>query len=125
MREQTYQLIVSYIRNYALGMEVKETNERQYVLNVVHGQRILVPVPCLTLKSRRSYGNDAGSCWRIPRPDLNAAIRNISSQDPGFHDRVKRNALAKVDVEKIILVASHNVIRLTLYDGTLPIGFGR
>ena len=125
MKDKTYRQIVSYIRDYAIGMEVKESDGRQYILNVVRGRRSLISVPCLTLKLRRPVGKKDTTCYKIPRPDLNRAIRKLSAEDPSFKNRLERNALARADVEKIILVASHNVIKLTLYDGSLPFGFGR
>ena len=125
MREKTYRLIVSYIRDYANGIEVRETDGRQYVLNVVRGCRTLVSVPCLVLNLRRPVGKRTPSCWRIPKPELNRAIRKLSSDDPAFKDRLSRNALAKADVGRIISAASHNVIKLTFHDGTMPLGFGR
>ena len=125
MRERTYSQIVSYIRDYALGVEVRETDGRQFVLCVLRGRRTLISVSCLTLKVRRPYGRSRSGCWKIPKPDLNRAIRKLSADDPAFKDRLDRNAMARQDVERIILLASHNVIRLTLHDGTLPMGFGR
>lgn len=125
MRERPYSQIVSYIRDYALGVEVRETDGRQFVLCVLRGRRTLISVPCLTLKVRRPYGRSGSGCWKIPKPDLNRAIRKLSADDPAFKDRLDRNAMARRDVERIILLASHNVIRLTLHDGTLPMGFGR
>ena len=125
MRERTYSQIVSYIRDYALGVEVRETDGRQFVLCVLRGRRTLISVPCLTLKVRRPYVRSGSGFWKIPKPDLNRAIRKLSADDPAFKDRLDRNAMARQDVERIILLASHNVIRLTLHDGTLPMGFGR
>ena len=72
-----------------------------------------VPLRCLTLRADYAYGDyPRGHRWFIPQSDIHREIRRMSRSDTEFMWRVRRCEVNRYDVEKIILGASHGVIRL-------------
>ena len=72
-----------------------------------------VPLRCLTLRADYAYGDyPRGHRWFIPQSEIHREIRRMSRSDTEFMWRVRRCEVNRYDVEKIILGASHGVIRL-------------
>ena len=89
MDEKLYRQIVAVIRRHSFQIKVEE------------------------LRADYAYGDyPRGHRWFIPQSEIHREIRRMSRSDTEFMWRVRRCEVNRYDVEKIILGASHGVIRL-------------
>ena len=125
MKEEVYRQLVTIIKENAGWIKVIDINGMQTCMAVVEGRAINVLARCLVLQvfyARGSYPK--GHVFTIPVHDLHQALRNLEDTDAGFRQRFAQHQMIRWDVERIVLSATHGVIKLELSDDWIS-SFGR
>ena len=113
MDEKLYRQIVAVIRRHSFQIKVEDEDGYHAFTSDTCEEGETVPLRCLTLRADYAYGDyPRGHRWFIPQSELHREIRRMSRSDTEFMWRVRRCEVNRYDVEKIILGASHGVIRL-------------
>ena len=116
MDDKTYRNIVALIERYSYQIKVKDPDAYHAFTDLSGSEGRTVPMRCLTLAFAHRYGSyQPGHEWFIALKEMGRTIRRMSSSDTEFMWRVRRHDLTRNDVEKIILSASHGVIRLRMF----------
>lgn len=116
MDEKLYRQIVAVIVRHSFQIKVADADGFHEFTSVSGGQGNTVLARCLTLETAYAYGTyPRGHRWYIPLSDLHRAIRKMSAENTEFMWRVRRCALDRYDVERVIREASHGIIRLNMY----------
>lgn len=117
MKEKVYKQMVAIIKENAAWIKVIDVNGMQTCLTVVEGQVLNILVRCLVLQVFYSRGNyPKGHVFTIPVHDLHIALRHLENTDQEFKERLVRHEMIRWDVERIVLAATHGVIKLDLSD---------
>ena len=117
MRSTLYRQMVHWIKEYRTWIDVVDDNYyKEYAISR-NGHIDYVVVRTLVLrayKDRGAYGK--GMTWTVPEHELDKALATYRKQDDTFKQRIKKAAmyLSPKDTEAIILLATHNIIRLEL-----------
>jgi len=125
MKEDVYRQLVTIIRENAGWVKVVDVNGMQTCLSIIGGRYVHILVRCLVLQvfyRRGSYHR--GHVFTIPVHDLHTALRRLEDTDPSFRERLAQHRMIRWDVERIVLSATHGVIRLELSDDWIS-SFGK
>ena len=115
MDERLYRQLVAVIRKHSFQIKVEDEDGYHEFTSDTCEEGETVLVRCLTLRTDYAYGGyPRGHLWHIPLSDIHKEIRKISRTDTEFMWRARRRDLNRYDVEKIILGASHGIIRLNM-----------
>lgn len=116
MDERLYRNLVAVIRKHSFQIRVEDEDGYREFTSASGKQGETVLVRCLTLAASYRYGDyPSGHRWYIPVSDLHKAVRSMAESDMEFMWRARRFEMNRYDVEKIILAASHGIIRLNMY----------
>lgn len=125
MKEEVYRQLVTIIRENAGWIKVIDANGMQTCMTVVEGRALNVLVRCLVLQVFYARGNyPKGHVFTIPVHDLHQALRNLEDTDADFKQRLVQHKMIRWDVERIVLSATHGVIKLELSDDWIS-SFGK
>ena len=117
MRETLYRQMVYCINTYRTWIEVADDNlYKEHIISRTDRTDYLVS-RTLVLRAFKTNGIHAeGMTWTIPEHELDKALAIYRKQDSTFKQRIKKAAmyLSPKDTEAIILLATHNIIRLEL-----------
>lgn len=117
MRNTLYRQMVYWIREYRTWIEVVDDNTyKEYVLPR-NGHIDYIVSRTLVLRAYKDKGPyTKGMTWTIPEYALDKALATYRKQEHTFRQRIKKAAmyLSPRDAEAIILLASHNIVRLEL-----------
>lgn len=117
MRNTLYRQMVYWIRTYRTWIEVVDDNfYKEYALTR-NGHIDYIVSRTLVLRAYKA--NDAypqGTTWTVPEHDLDKALATYRKQDHTFRQRIKKAAMyfSPKDAETVILLATHNIVRLEL-----------
>ena len=104
---------MSVIRRHSFQIKVEDEDGYHAFTSDTCEEGETIPLRCLTLRADYAYGDyPRGHRWFIPQSEIHREIRRMSRSDTEFMWRVRRCEVNRYDVEKIILGASHGVIRL-------------
>lgn len=117
MRNTLYRQMVYWIKEYRTWIEVVDDNfYKEYTLSR-NGYIDYVVARTLVLRAYKAKGTYArGMTWTVPEHELDKALATYRKQDHTFKQRIKKAAmyLSPMDAEAIILLATHNIVRLEL-----------
>lgn len=117
MRNTLYRQMVYWIKEYRTWIEVVDDNlYKEYALSK-NGHIDYVAVRTLVLRAFRDRGAyTKGTTWTVPEHELDKALAIYRKQDHTFRQRIKKAAMyfSPRDAESIILLATHNIVRLEL-----------
>lgn len=115
MNERLYRSLVATVNQYAFWIKVRDADAFQEGPALSGPGRPGVPVRCLKLYAAYQYGKfPAGHEWTIPLSDIHKAVRRIGSTDQEFRIRMSRFEVTRYDAERIIKLASYDIIQLHL-----------
>ena len=115
MDERLYRQMAAVIRSHSFQIQVEDEDGYHEFTSDTCEEGETVLVRCLTLKANYTYGDyPRGHLWHIPLSEIHKVIREMSAASTEFMWRTRRRELNRYDVEKIILGASHGVIRLNM-----------
>lgn len=124
MRNTLYRQMVYWIREYRTWIEVVDDNfYKEYAL-LRNGHIDYVVARTLVLRAYKDKGTYAkGMTWTVPEHELDKALATYRKQDHTFKQHIKKMAmcLSPRDVEVIILLATHNIVRLELMIPPIPV----
>lgn len=117
MRNTLYRQMVYWIRTYRTWIEVVDDNfYKEYALTR-NGHIDYLVARTLVLRAYKDRGAYAqGMTWTVPEYELDKALATYRKQDPTFRQRIKKAAMyfSPRDAETVILLATHNIVRLEL-----------
>ncbi|WP_342980487.1 hypothetical protein, partial [Parabacteroides merdae] len=117
MRNTLYRQMVYWIREYRTWIEVVDDNTYKEYALPRNGHIDYIVSRTLVLRAYKDKGPyTKGMTWTIPEYALDKALATYRKQEHTFRQRIKKAAmyLSPRDAEAIILLASHNIVRLEL-----------
>lgn len=78
------------------------------ILCIVYSEPLLLKV------YHPKYGYYLNQTWMVPEYKLEATVRQIRKSDRQFWERYKKDKLTLRDIERLVFLATFNVVRLDL-----------
>ena len=112
LREPLYRQLIRLLHIHRTWLEVRSTDTMQKHTAIRHGRMTDILCRVLVVKSiypRCPYTR--GQEWRISESDLDEAVKHLRHTDKDFGKRASDNSITIDDVERIITLATHGVLR--------------
>lgn len=106
--------VIQKCRTWVKVVDTHETIEWNYCLN---GEFRHINYQVITLSNyRRQFCWQKTYIWKVNEHDLADAVRRLIEHDPSAKKRVHNLSLTYKDVDYIILKATHDILKLELYE---------